>query len=82
LLLVETEPPAGAALIRAPILVELRGVTRPGAVVTVNGQHVEVRPDGNFACGTQPLGKDHLITIEAQHNGSRKTTVRQYRVRV
>jgi len=65
LLLVETEPMAGSTLVNGPIAVEVRGVTRPGAVVKVNGAAVEVGPDGRFAALSRPRGEPYAITIEA-----------------
>jgi len=81
LLLVETEPPAGSTLVDGPIVVEVRGVTRPGAAVKVNGSDVPLRPDGTFACRTRPRGAAGEITIEASHDGKTKTTVRRFRIR-
>ena len=81
LLIVQTEPPEGSTLIEGPILVELRGVTEPGAAVKVNGRTVTVRSDGTFSCGTRPTGDGHEIRIEAEHQGREKVAVRRFRVR-
>lgn len=81
LLLVQTEPPAGATLIQGPILVEVRGVVEANTVVKVNGRQIGVYPDGNFACGTAPVGDDSVIRIEAECNGEKKTAIRRFRIR-
>lgn len=81
LLLVQTEPPAGATLIQGPILVEVRGVVEPNAVVKVNGRQIDVHPDGNFACGTGPVGEGSAIRVEAECGGKKNTAIRQFRVR-
>jgi hypothetical protein len=80
-LLIQTEPRAGATLIQGPILVELRGVVEPNTVVKVNGRQIDVLPDGNFACGTRPVGDDSAIKIEAECDGKKKTATRRFRVR-
>jgi len=81
LLLAQTEPSAGATLVDGPILVELRGVVEPGTSVKVNGRAINPRPDGTFACGTHPVGDNSEITIEAERDGQKKTTIRRFRVR-
>ena len=81
LLLVQTEPPAGATLINGPIVVEVRGVCEPGATVTVNGRGLETREDGRFACTASPSGATGEITIEAQLDGNKKVTPRRFQVR-
>ncbi|MBM4034932.1 MAG: DUF4091 domain-containing protein [Planctomycetes bacterium] len=80
-LLVETEPMAGATLVHGPISVELRGVTRPGATVKLNGSPVAVGPDGSFASHVSPRGTRHEVRIEAEQGGSRKLATRLFHVR-
>jgi hypothetical protein len=81
MLLVQTEPPAGSTLVDGPILVEVRGVVQPAAVVRVNARPVEVRPDGTFACGTSPTGREYTITVEAEYEGNRELAARRFRLR-
>ncbi|MHC4405686.1 MAG: glycoside hydrolase domain-containing protein [Planctomycetota bacterium] len=81
LLLVQTEPAAGATLVNGPIAVEVRGVVKPGSTVKVGGRAVEVRPDGTFACLGRPAGENDEITIEAEHNDNKKTAVRRFQLR-
>ncbi len=79
LLLIQTEPPAGATLINGPIVVEVRGATQPGTKVKVNGRTVEVRPNGYFA--TLAHGSRTTVRIEAERNGHKKTLVRRFTVK-
>ena len=81
LLLVETEPAAGATLVNGPIVVEVRGVTQPGATVKVNGSPVKVRPDGTFIHIPWSVGRTGKITVQATHNGNTTTTTRRFTVR-
>lgn len=81
LLLVETEPPAGSTLFEGPIVVELRGLSRPGAVVRVNGRAVDVDDEGRFCCRTRPDRQDGEIRVEAEADGEKKTAVRRFQVR-
>ena len=81
LMLAETEPPAGATLVNGPIAVEVRGVCEPGTTVKVNGRSVDVRPDGAFAAIGHPSGEKGQISIEAEREGSKKVTVRRFRIR-
>jgi len=81
LLLVQTEPPEGATLVEGPIFVELRGVTRPDARVTVNGKPVEVRADGSFSCSVHLSKGRETIRVEASRAGQKTVAVRRFRVR-
>ncbi len=81
LLLVQTEPPAGSTLYDAPIAVELRGITEPGAVVKVNGHAVEVAPDGTFLARPSPLRPSGEIRVEVQHQGKAKTVRKCFTLR-
>lgn len=80
-LLAETEPMAGSTLVHGPISVELRGVTRPGASVKINGAAVEVGPDGRFATHVWPGGARHEVRLEAEYEGQKKVCVRRFHVR-
>ncbi|MFW6163920.1 MAG: glycoside hydrolase domain-containing protein, partial [Planctomycetota bacterium] len=81
LLLVQTEPAEGATLVHGPIVVEVRGITRPGATVTVGGRRVSVGADGRFACVAHPRGEAGEITIEAETGGKKKQQTRRFQVR-
>ncbi len=81
LLVVQTEPPAGSTLVEGPINVEVRGITLPGAVVTVNGRRIDVRPSGYFASTTRPAGEDHQVVVEVEQAGKKKVAARRFRIR-
>lgn len=81
LLLVQTEPPAGSTLYGEPIVVELLGLTEPGAEVKVNGHPVEVSPDGRFVARPTPLRPSGQVRIEVQHQGKTKTILKQFTLR-
>lgn len=81
LLLVQTEPPAGSTLINGPIVVEVRGIVEPRAAVKVGGRGVEVHADGTFACTARPSSETGELTIEAERDGRKKSTVRRFQVR-
>lgn len=82
LLLFETEPPEGTVLIHGPINVEVRGITEPGAAVTINGDAVSLGPDGRFAKVVFVHSKDHAeIKVEVEKDGHKKTHVRRFPVR-
>jgi hypothetical protein len=77
LLLVQTEPAAGSTLVNGPIVVEVRGATRPGTAVKVNGRETEVRPDGSFATLVHG-SRAATVTIEAEKEGKTKKTTRRF----
>jgi len=81
LLVAQTEPPAGSALVNGPIVVEVRGAAQPGATVRVNGQPVETDSRGHFACTARPRGEANEIAIEAERDGKKKTSTRRFVVR-
>jgi hypothetical protein len=78
LLLLETEPSAGSMLVNGPIVVEVRGLAAPEAVVKVNGSPIKLAADGRFACISSPRGEHHEIIVEAELNGVKKTTIRRF----
>lgn len=81
LLLVQTEPPAGSTLLRSHVLIEVRGITEPGASVKVNGSGVDVRDDGTFACRASVRGEKQELRIEIEKEGKTKTAIRRFRLR-
>ena len=76
LLVVQTEPPDGMTVVEGPIVIEIRGITEPGATVKVNGRAVNVAADGTFLCRA-----GHQIRIEAERDGKKKTAIRSFPVR-
>ena len=79
LLLIETEPAEDSTLVSGPILIELRGITAPGATLEVNGRPTAVRPDGTFAAAVH--GAKTTLRVEAEHNGKKRTLTRRFRLR-
>jgi hypothetical protein len=79
LFLVETEPAAGSPLVNGPVFVEVRGLVSPGAEVKVNGKPVAVTPEGRFACGAHPESAGYGVLVEAEKDGKKKTTLRQFK---
>jgi hypothetical protein len=53
----------------APGIVHVEGRTDPGATVTVNGNPVEVMPDGSFSEHVQRRGTDGLLFRATARNG-------------
>ena len=78
LLLVETEPAAGNALVNGPVFVEIRGLATPGATVKVNGKPVALTPEGRFSCGAHPDLEGYSVGVEVEANGQKKTTLRSF----
>jgi hypothetical protein len=75
LLLVQTEPPDGSVVAEGPIAIEVHGLTEPGATVRINDQAVKVSADGTFI-----FRAGSNIRIEVEHNGKKKTVVRNFAV--
>ncbi len=69
LLIVQTEPSDGSTVVEGPIVVEVWGITEPGAVVKVNGTPVDVAADGTFVGRAM-----HEAVVEAEHNGKKQTS--------
>jgi hypothetical protein len=81
LLLVQTEPPAGTILWDGPVVVEVLGITEPGAQVTVNGQKVAVAEDGQFQARVVPSRARPDVVVEVQKDERRKSTRRWFTIR-
>ena len=63
-----------------PILILVRGVVERGASVKIEGNEIEVNPDGTFA-GHAFVSPGHQeVTIEAEMNGSVKKIRRHFSV--
>ncbi|MFP4055671.1 MAG: glycoside hydrolase domain-containing protein [Candidatus Brocadiia bacterium] len=80
LLLFQLEPPAGSTLVHGPIVVELRGVVRPGTAVRANGRALEAGADGRFAARVRPRGEAQEVRIEAERAGQKKVAVRRFAI--
>jgi hypothetical protein len=80
LLLVETEPSAGATLYQGPMPIEVRGITEPGTTLKINGRTCQVGSNGNFVLRPGP-GRDGVLRIEAEKEGRTKTVVKSFLVR-
>lgn len=83
LLVVQTSPPEGTITPAGPIMINVRGVTTPGAKVTVNGRAViagNISPNGCFidALLITP-GKGEII-VTAEFDGRTVTAKRAFRV--
>ncbi len=80
LLLVETEPPAGATLYQGPMPIEVRGITEPGATVKINARTCQIGGDGTFVFRPGP-GREGDLRIEAEKDGRTKTVVKSFLAR-
>lgn len=80
LLVWETLPSEDVPLVPAPIVVELFGVTRPGATVTVNGRAVSVGANGRFHAGASMGGERPAIRVEATLDGKTRSEERVFRI--
>lgn len=78
LLLVQTEPPAGSTLWYGPIVVEVLGLTEPGAEVRVNGRPTEVREDGSFIARVTPGRPQGEVVVTARKGEHSKTITKQF----
>jgi len=80
-LVVATDPPTNEDLIPGPIVVFVRGVTVPGAAVTVNGNAVAVTEGGEFRLHVFVSEDSPVVTVQASKDGASKTVVRRWTVR-
>lgn len=83
LLVVQTTPADGSVTPEGPIWVNIRGITTPGAHVSVNGRPViaqNVSPGGCFMHTLQISKQTPTITISAEHNGTTRTVTRSFKV--
>jgi hypothetical protein len=79
-LIVATDPGEAVPLAPGPIVVRVRGVTDPGATVTVNGQKVVRREGAGFVIDVWPSVEAPDITIVATLDGRETTVVRHFRI--
>lgn len=78
LLLVQTEPAAGSVLWDGPIVVEVFGLTEPGAEILVNGRRMTIGEDGSFAFRAYRSRPSGQIVIEARKDGQSKSVTKQF----
>jgi hypothetical protein len=81
MLLVQTDPPAGSTLLRSHVVIEVHGVTEPGATVKINGRGTDIRDDGTFTCRASVYGDKQELRIEAEREGKTNTTIRRFLLR-
>jgi hypothetical protein len=78
LLVVQTSPPEGTPIPAGPRMVNVRGLASPGAEVRLNGEPIQnLRPSGYFShyCF---LTDDPVITVAANHQGTRRVATRTF----
>jgi hypothetical protein len=83
LLLVQTSPPEGTVTPAGPITVNIRGITTPGAKVTVNGKALpaqNVSAKGCFIDARMITAKEPELVITAELNGKTRLMKRTFRV--
>jgi hypothetical protein len=78
LLLVQTSPPAGTELGVGPATVIVRGITEPGAAVSVNGNETSVDSRGFFAAHLFVSPASPEIAVTAKSSGSRREVRRRF----
>ena len=83
LLLVQTSPPEGTLTPAGPITINIRGLTTPGAKVTINGKALlpqNISPQGSFI-DVRLLGpRETELVITAELNGHTRLAKRAFRV--
>lgn len=83
LLYVQTSPPEGSITPAGPIMINVRGVTSPGAKVSINGQQVtEANIDGKgcFIGAVFITADKPEITVTAEFNGVTRSCKRSFKV--
>jgi hypothetical protein len=83
LLLVQTSPPEGTLTPAGPITVNIRGLTTPGAKVTVNGKALpaqNISSKGCFIDARVITAKEPELVITAELNGQTRLAKRAFRV--
>lgn len=78
-LLVQSFPENGSVSLRGPIVIEVYGLTTPGAKATVDGRPVEVAEDGTFGY-SMFLNKTVTLEFTAELDGKKTTTRRTFLV--
>ena len=79
LLLVQTSPPENSVVPAGPRHVIVRALANPGAKITVNGKAVgNLHSSGYFQLPYFMPNGSPTISIEAEHNGERRTATRTF----
>ncbi len=78
-LVIQSFPENNTVSIRGPIVVELYGLTTPGAKVSVNGRSISAAEDGTFGYSTF-LNETATLEFTAELDGKKTTTSRTFRV--
>jgi hypothetical protein len=80
-LVVQTSPPEGTVIPAGPRMVILRGITTPGAVITIDGNPVHnIDQAGCFTHFKFLADNQPTITITAERDGKTQTTDRTFRL--
>lgn len=80
-LIVQTSPPEGTVVPAGPRHVIVRGLTIPGAKVTLNGKTItNVRPSGHFYAFHFMPDDQPTITISTELEGKQKSTQRTFKL--
>ena len=81
LLIVQTSPPENTVLHHGPLNACVRGLTSPGAKVTINGKVSEnITPNGYFTQAHFFSDGKQTITVTAELNGQKQTVVRKFKL--
>jgi hypothetical protein len=83
LLLVQTSPPEGTLTPAGPITINIRGLTTPGATVTINGKALpqqNVSPQGRFIDVRLITAREPELLITAERDGKTRLARRAFRV--
>lgn len=83
LLYVQTSSPEGSKLPAGPIMVNVRGVTEPGAEISINGEKLEpanVSPEGVFVKAVFLDSEQQDITVEATAGSRTARALRSFKV--
>jgi hypothetical protein len=78
MLVVQTSPPEGTAIPAGPRHIIIRGLTCPGAKVTVNRNAVNVNPDGYFSAYWFLSDNQSTITVTATSGTKQRTAIRKF----
>ncbi len=83
LLLVQTSPPEGSLTPAGPITINIRGLTSPGAKVTINGKALlqqNISPKGRFIDVRLITSQEPELLITAELDGKTRLVKRAFRV--
>jgi hypothetical protein len=81
LLAVQTSPPEGTVVPAGPRMIILRGLTAPGATVTVNGKPVHrLRPSGYFTHFQFLSDSQPTVAVKAERDGQTRTAERTFKL--